>query len=91
MEAKEDLKLKHSSAPWKALASAPCTTHPLHILLPSQSSKDVLDVGVVTSRFGDSDPELSITQGSYSCDETCHDPDDESEAHRASILQHAFG
>ena len=64
---------------------------PPTILLPSQASKDVLDIGVVTSRFGDGDPELSIAQGSHSCDEACHNPYDESHAHRAGILQHTFG
>lgn len=59
-------------------------------LLPSQSSKDVLDVGVVTSRFGDGDPELSIAKGSHSCNETRHDPDDKSKAHGARILQHTL-
>ncbi|KAL0602823.1 hypothetical protein AAY473_029023 [Plecturocebus cupreus] len=63
---------------------------PPQILLPSQSSEDVLDIGVVTSRFGDGDPELSIAEGSHSCDEACHDPDNESKAHRASILQHTL-
>ncbi|KAF3830282.1 hypothetical protein GH733_004101 [Mirounga leonina] len=72
---------------WKDQGTSP---RPPQILLPSQSSKDVLDVGVITSRFGDGDPKLSVAQGSHSCDETSHNPDNESEAHRASVLQHTF-
>lgn len=65
--------------------------HPgLQICSPSQSSEDVLDIGVVTSRFRDGDTQLSIAEGSHSCDDACHYPDDESQAHRASVLQHTL-
>lgn len=65
--------------------------HPdLQICSPSQSSEDVLDIGVVTSRFGDGDTELRIAEGSHSCDDARHYPDDESQAHGASVLQHTL-
>lgn len=63
----------------------------LQICSPGQSSEDVLDVGVITSRFRDGDTQLSVAEGSYSRDDPCHNPDDESKAHRTSVLQHTLG
>lgn len=66
----------------------PCRT--IQICSPSKSSEDVLDIGVITSRFRDGDTQLSIAEGSHSCDDTRHDPDDDCKAHRASVLQHTL-
>lgn len=55
---------------------------------PSQSSKDVLDIGVVSSRLGDSDSQLSVAQCPDGSDDACDDPDDQGHAHRAGVFQH---
>lgn len=57
---------------------------------PCQSTEDVLDIRVVTTRFRDGDPQFSVAESADSSDDTCNDPDDESQAHGASILQHTL-
>lgn len=45
---------------------------------PCQSTKDVLDIRVVTTRLRDGDPQFSVAERSDSGDDTRNDPDDES-------------
>lgn len=70
-----------SEEPWKDLS-------PVHS--PCQTSKDVLDVGVVAAWLGDGDAQLCITQSTDGCDDARDDPDDQREAHGAGVLHHAL-
>lgn len=67
-----------------------CNPVTVHMHLPSQSTKDVLHIGVVSSWFGDGDAELSVTQRSDGGDDSSDDPDDQSHSHRAGIFQHSL-
>lgn len=57
---------------------------------PCQSTKDVLDVGVVSSRLGDGDAQLGVAQRPDGGDYAGDDPDNQSHAHWAGILHHAL-
>ena len=57
---------------------------------PSQSTEDVLYVGVVSSRFGDGDAQLSVAQRPNGGDDARDNPDDQGHAHRARILHHSL-
>lgn len=57
---------------------------------PCQSSKDVLDIGIVSPGLGNGDTQFSVAERSDGCDDTGDNPDDERQAHRAGVLQHAF-
>lgn len=61
-----------------------------HVCSPCQPSKNVLDVGVVAPRLGDSDAKLCIAQGPNGRDDACDDPDHQRHANRAGILQDAL-
>lgn len=58
-----------------------------HVRSPCQPSKNVLDIGVVAPRFGDSDTKLRVAQGPDGRDDACDDPDHQRHAHRAGVLQ----
>lgn len=57
---------------------------------PSQSTEDVLHIGVVSAGFRDGDAQLSVTQRSDGRDDSCDDPDDQSHAHWAGVFQHSL-
>lgn len=57
---------------------------------PGQPTKDVLDIGVVSSRLGDGDAQLSVAESSDGGDDACDDPHDQGHAHGAGILHHSL-
>lgn len=59
-------------------------------LSPSKATKNVFDVGVVSSRFGDGHAQLCVTQGANSRDDSRQEPYNQGHAHWAGILQDAF-
>lgn len=65
-------------------------SHHYAFLSPGKSSKDVLDVWVVSSRFEDSDAQFGIAECTNGCDHSGDNPHDESQPHRARILQNAL-
>lgn len=54
---------------------------------PHQASKYLRDVGVVASRFGDGDAQLSITQGAQGSNAASKNPNHQGQTHRARVLQ----
>lgn len=57
---------------------------------PRQPSKDILNIRIVASGFGNSDTQLRVAERSDCCDNTCNDPHDESKAHWTGIFQHSL-
>lgn len=62
----------------------------MHVNSPRQSTKDILDVGIVTPWFGNGDPQLGIAQCSDGRDDAGDDPDNQRHSHRAGILHHSL-
>lgn len=54
---------------------------------PSQSSKDVPDIRVVSARLGDGHSQLCVAERTDGRDEACADPHHDGDAHRARVLQ----
>lgn len=73
--------VKPPAAPW-------CILYHHHgVCSPSKSSKDVLDVGIVSSRLGDGDTQLSVAQRPDSGDDPRDYPDDQGHPHGAGVFQ----
>lgn len=59
--------------------------------LPGQATEDVLDVGVIASRLWNGDAQLGIAERTNGSDDTSNDPHNQSQAHRAGVLQNPLG
>lgn len=66
-------------------------SHKQHLSSPNHSSKDFGDIQVVSSRLGDGHTQLRITERTDRCDGSGGQPHDDSQTHRASILQDPLG
>ena len=55
-----------------------------------EGSKGVLDIGVVSSRFGDHRPQLGVAESPDEAEEAGQEPDEAGEAHGAGILEDAL-